>query len=123
MYKIKFYKDKYGNSPILQYIKNLQKKNDKDSRIKAGKINDYIQALCENGTTLGEPFMKKLDDEIWELRPLRDRILFAVWVGNSFLLISHFMKKTKKTPIREIEKAKRLLKEFLERSKRDGENL
>lgn len=115
--------DKNGNSPILQYLRELRQKGDKDSRIKAAKINDYIQALCENGTTLGEPFMKKLDGEIWELRPLRDRILFAMWVGNSFLLISHFVKKTKKTPLREIEKAKRLLKEFLERSKKDGKDL
>ncbi|MBR3186480.1 MAG: type II toxin-antitoxin system RelE/ParE family toxin [Lachnospiraceae bacterium] len=42
--------------------------------------------------------------EIWELRPLRNRILFAAWVNDSFVLLSHFMKKTQKTPKREIEK-------------------
>ena len=120
MYGIKFYKDKDGNRPVLEYLQGLRKKNDKDSRIKASKINDYIQALSEHGATLGEPYMKKLDGEIWELRPLQDRILFASWTGSSFLLISHFVKKTQKTPPREIEKAKRLLEDYRERSKKDN---
>ncbi len=33
----------------------------------------------EHGTAAGEPYVKHLDGEIWELRPLRDRILF--WHG------------------------------------------
>ena len=123
MYKIKFYKDKDGNSPILQYLKELRQKGDKNSRIKANKIRDYIKSLSRHGLLLGEPHIKKLEGDIWELRPLRDRILFALWTGDSFLLLSHFVKKTQKTPKKEIEKALRLLKDFLERSKKDGDDL
>ena len=47
--------------------------------------------------------MKHLEGDIWELRPLRDRILFAAWVGDSFVLLHHFVKKTQKTPQREID--------------------
>ena len=65
---------------------------------------------------MGEPYIKHIDGDIWELRPIRDRILFAEWTGSSFLLISHFVKKTQKTPPREIKKAKRLLKAYRERS-------
>ena len=68
------------------------------------------------GTRAGEPFVKHLEDNIWELRPLRDRILFAVWINESFVLLTHFVKKTQKTPKREIEKAKRLYADLLERS-------
>jgi len=35
--------------------------------------------LKNRGTMIGEPFIKHLEGEIWELRPLRDRILFAAW--------------------------------------------
>ena len=77
MYKIRFYKDKNGNRPIVDYLHKLAKKTDKDSRIKATKINDYIQFLRKDGLSIGEPYIKRLDNEIWELRPLRDRILFA----------------------------------------------
>ena len=62
--------------------------------------------------------MKHLEDEIWELRPLRDRILFVAWVDGSFVLLHHFVKKT---PRRKIEKAKRELKDLKERGGSDEE--
>lgn len=115
MYEIYFYKDKNGKEPILEYIKSLKSKNDKDSRIKLNKINDYIETLHQYGTQAGEPYIKHLDGEIWELRPLRDRILFAAWLNGSFILLHHFMKKTQKTPKREINKAKKELADLQER--------
>lgn len=100
---------------FFDYIKKLKTKNDKDSRIKSSKINDYIQALSVYGTQIGEPYLKHLEGEIWELRPLRDRILFAAWIDNSFVLLHTFMKKTQKTPKSEIEKAKKELSEIRQR--------
>ena len=121
MYKIRFYADKNGNRPIVKWLKELKDKADKESRIRYAKVNDYIEALKQYGTAIGEPQVKKLDGDIWELRPTKDRILFAAWTGNEFVLICHFVKKTQKTPPREIEKAKRLLREYRERSdKSDG---
>ena len=116
MYNIEIYEDKNGRSEVVEYIKSLQKKNDKDSKIKFNKIVDYIRLLREHGLSLGTPYIKHLDTEIWELRPLRDRILFAYWDNNKFILLSYFMKQTQKTPPREIEKAKKLLKDYKNRS-------
>ena len=76
----------------------------------------YIDLLSECGLTLTEPYIKKIDKEIWELRPLRDRILFASWCNNKFILLSVFMKQTQKTPKNEIEKAQMLLEEYKKRS-------
>lgn len=115
MHEVYFYKDKEGNSPVLEYMLELAKKKDKDSRIKLNKINDYIEILSRYGTRAGEPYVKHLDAEVWELRPLRDRILFVAWVEGSYVLLHHFMKKTQKTPVREIEKAKRELADLIER--------
>ena len=75
-----------------------------------------MKILREHGTRTGEPFVKHLEGEIWELRPLRDRILFVGWDGNRFVLLLYFMKKTQKTPKREIEQAKRNMRDFIERS-------
>ena len=115
MYKIYFYRDKNGNEPVFGYMAELSKKKDKDSRVKLNKINDYIEMLKQYGTQAGAPYVKHLDGEIWELRPVRDRILFVCWVGGSYVLLHHFMKKTQKTPAREIEKAKRELADLIER--------
>ena len=83
MHKIHFYKDKNGNEPVGEYIAKLARKKDKDSRIKLNKIRDYIKVLSEYGTQAGEPYIKHLDGEIWELRPLRDRIFFVGWINGS----------------------------------------
>ena len=120
MYEIIFYNDRSGKEPVLDYIRELAAKGDKDSRIKSYKIAQYIEMLEDKGTLAGEPFLKHLDGDIWELRPIRDRILFAAIVGGRFVLLHCFMKKTMKTPLREIEQAKRELADFLERGGADG---
>lgn len=116
MYSIKIYEDKHGKSEIKEYIRNLQCNKDKSSRIKFNKIISYMRLLSENGLSIGEPYIKYLKNEIWELRPSRDRILFTYWNNNKFILLSIFTKKTQKTPQREIEKAKKLLKDYIKRS-------
>ena len=117
MFKVFFYQDKDGNEPILEYIQELAAKKDKDSRIKATKVQDYIKYLQRVGVQAREPYAKHLEGEIYELRPLRDRILYAAWDGNSFILLHHFMKKTQKTPPNEIAQAKRNLADYRERGK------
>lgn len=115
MHKIFFYRDWNGKEPVLDYLRELSEKTDKDSRIKLNKIRDYVKALSNYGLQLREPYIKHLDGEIWELRPLRDRILFVAWHNGSFVLLHSFMKKTQKTPAREIEKARRELADLIER--------
>jgi len=118
MYKIKFYQDRNGKEPVKEYIDELALRKDKDSRIKYQKIRDYVHYLSERGNQAKEPYIKHLDGEIWELKPVRDRILYAAWNGESFILLHHFMKQTRKTSRREIEQAKRNLADYRERSKR-----
>lgn len=77
MHKIIFYVDRQGKSAILDYLAELEASNSKDSRIKRTKIREYVKALAVNGTYLPETYVKHLDGEIWELRPISDRILFA----------------------------------------------
>jgi phage-related protein len=116
VFEIIFYKDRNGNEPIKEYLAELAARNDKDSRIKIQKIRDYIRYLSEQGKQSKEPYVKHLDGEIWELRPIRERILYATWDGESFILLHQFMKQTQKTPRREIEQAKRNLDDYRERS-------
>lgn len=118
LHSIYFYKDRNGKEPVAEYLQELAKGKDKDSRVKLNKIRDYLRILSEYGTQVGEPYVKHLDDEIWELRPLRDRILFVGYVGGSYVLLHQFMKKTQKTPAREIERAKREYADILERGVR-----
>lgn len=116
MYDIEIYEDKNGKSEIQEYLKKLRISKSKDDKIKSNKIRMYINLLSEYGFELNEPFVKKLDKEIWELRPIRDRILFTSMYNNKFILLSVFMKTTQKTPRSEIEKAKKYLEDYKKRS-------
>ena len=117
MYEVIFYRDKNGHSPLLEYLQSLTQKTDKNSRINVKKITDYIAYLEAHGPKAREPYAKHLGGDIWELRPIRNRILYASWNGKSFILLHMFQKDTQKTPKREIEQAQRNLTEFKERSK------
>ncbi len=109
---------KTEKSEVYNYFESLRD-NVKDNRIKINKIDCYLDLLSIKGLSLGEPYIKKLTRKIWELRPLKDRILFASVQNNKIILLSVFMKKTQKTPIREIEKAERNLKDYIKRSEED----
>ena len=119
MFEINIYRDERGRSDIEEYILELREKsiNNKEARINLHKIVSYIDVLKEMGTRAGEPITKHLDGEIWELRPLSNRIFYAYYKDNTFVLLHHFKKKTQKTPRREIEKAKREYKDFAEQWK------
>ena len=116
MYKIIFYRTESGKESVLDFIRELRKRKDKDARINSEKINDYIEILRICGKSAGEPFMKPLRGDIWELRPIKNRILFAAWAGNGFVLLHCFLKKSQKTPVKEIEKAQKELEDFLRRN-------
>lgn len=116
MYEVIFYKDKQGNEPIKSYLYELYRKGQtsKQERVLANKIVAYIKALKEYGTRIGVPVVKHIDGNLWELRPFDNRIFFFYWKDNIFVLLHHFVKKTQKTPQREIDRARSNLAEFLE---------
>ncbi len=116
MSRIIFYEDSRGNKPVLEFINRLKKSKGKDSKIRLNKLLLYIKILLNVGTRAGEEYIKHLEGDIWELRPLRDRIFFAGIKGGKYVLLHHYFKKTQKTPRREIEKAKREWEDFKERS-------
>ena len=117
MYKAKFYKDKNGESDIINLLDTLKSRAEtsKTDRINRSKILAYIGALEQFGTRVGEPIVKHIDGDLWELRPLANRIFFFYWKDNNFVLLHHFVKKTNKTPKKEIEQARSKMKDHIER--------
>lgn len=118
MFEVDFYEDRYSEQPVKEVLIELrdQAQTSKDARIQYQKILTHIRALENYGTRMGEPHVKHIDGSLWELRPLAHRIFFFYWRNNTFILLHHFIKKTQKTPSKEIEQATRNLKDFLERN-------
>lgn len=125
MYTIIFYEDSRGNSTVLEYLNSLDKKRktNKDSRIKFNKIVAYLDILSKYGPNTKMPIARQLTQDIWELRPLSDRIMYAYFKNEQFVVLHSFTKKTAKTPKRELEKAIRNYKDFIKNKERENEKL
>ena len=117
MFEVEFYRDKKGEEPVKDFLMELQRRRDSDKRMRvlSDKILVYIRVLQEYGTRAGMPYMKHLEGDLWELRPLHERILFFAYIDGRFVLLHHFRKKTQKTPKKEMECAKRRMEDCLER--------
>ena len=100
MYNIEFYEDSNGRSELWEFLESLRVKaaTNKDARIQYKQISLYIQLLEDNGTRLNENITKHLDDDIWELRPGNNRVLYFYFQNDTFVLLHQFRKKTQKLP-------------------------
>ncbi len=121
MYNIEFYSTADGISELWNFLDELQRKaaTSKDARIQHKQIVLYIQLLEDHGTRLGENITKHLTEDIWELRPGNNRVLYFYHRENTYVLLHQFRKKSQKTPRREIEKAKAERDDWIARK---GEN-
>lgn len=86
--------------------------------LKAQQKITYNIKKVQNGVMDKELFKKLENSEIWELRTLFNGIcyrLFAFWDKElgAYVLVTHgIIKKTDKTPKKEIEKAEKLMQEY-----------
>lgn len=111
-FEVEFYEKKDGNQPAKEFILSQEKKM-------IAKTLDMIKLLQDNGYQLREPYSKALEDGIFELRIKLgsniSRIMYFFYVDQHIILTNGFIKKTQKTPRREIEKAMEYREDYLSR--------
>ena len=109
---VDYYSLPSGRQPAKDYVKAL------DGKLKS-KTMRSIELLRIKGHLIGEPESKHLEDGIFELRTTMgnntSRILFFFCVGDKVVLTHGFVKKTQRTPRREITKAKRYREDYIAR--------
>ena len=120
-HNIIFYENSKGISEIWNFLETLRKKSvtNKDARIQYKQALLHIELLQLNGTQLPNNITKHIDENIWELRPGNNRIFYFFCDTDGFILLHSFRKKTQKTPIREIEKAKSERDDYLSRKEQN----
>lgn len=107
-----FYSDIRGNDPIREFLDQLTK-------LAREKTIRAIKPLTEFGIGTHILNTKKLvGTPLWEVRVLgKDsiRIVYAVVIANRILILHGFMKKSQKTPAREISLALKRLNDWKSR--------
>ncbi len=79
--------------------------------IDQGRSQGYIELFEENGFKLPSQYLKKLESNLWELRPGAIRLLIGK-AGSVMIVVSAFRKKSQKAPRQEIKTAKKRLEEY-----------
>lgn len=76
------------------------------------KVGRMIDLLEQSGSLLGMPYSKSLGNNLFELRARgqQEVRIFYIFYDNKAILLHGFVKKTQKTPLREIETAQAKLK-------------
>ncbi len=99
-----------GRIPGREFVDSLDEKA-------AARIDAFIERLRIYGNRMDGKFVKKLADDLFELRVKQFdrifRILFFYQPGRLVVVTSGFQKKTEQTPPAEIVRAERLRKLWL----------
>lgn len=116
MYEIKLYRTSGGKSPVEEYLKELKR----DGNVKElAQIKTYEERLAEHGMAVNNVFphtIRKLNDDVYELRPGSNRIFFFYYTGNEFVLLHAYRKHGQKAPPSEIKKAENERKDYIRRN-------
>ena len=111
-FEVEFYETASGDQPAKEFLLSLDKKM-------RAKMADTISILQDNGYELREPYSKHLSEGIFELRAKvgsdTTRVLYFFYVNRHIILTNGFIKKTQKTPQKEIDRAKKYRADYLRR--------
>lgn len=105
--KFDYVKNEDGSSEFEKFVSSIPKKD-------KVKLLSVIQKTQEYGLIVATrmEWIKKLDGDLYELRSKVgnniQRALYFQKVDNQYVITHGFTKKTQKTPVKEIEKAKKI---------------
>lgn len=102
-YQIRLYQTSLAN-PIEKFIYQLQKPT-------IAKILRTIDLLETYGLTLGMPHSKRIEPNIYELRIRGQEEIRILYTSKNgiFYLLNAFKKKSRQTPVKELELARQRL--------------
>lgn len=109
-FNIEYFEDENGKCPVEEFILS------QNNKMRA-KIFRALDILAQNGYSLREPYSKQLEKDLYELRIQQGsditRILYFFVVNGKVILLSGFVKKTQKTPKKEIALAKKRREQYI----------
>ena len=107
-WKVLFFQTARGDSPVKEFVENQDK-------ITYMKLIHAVELLENGGPYLKPPYIKKLQDKLYELRisgKAAIRIFYTI-INGEYYLLHAFKKKSQKTPSKELKIALDRMRELL----------
>jgi phage-related protein len=109
---INYWRNPLGKSPVEKYIDDIDNKDER------AEILTTLKGIQEYGTEAVGVEFRQLEGKLWELKirthGSQHRIFYIVMKGNEMILLHAFLKKTPRTPLKEIETAMQRMKKLME---------
>lgn len=109
MFTIIFYQKSNGKMPVEEFLNSLDVRMRKKALMEIGLLKEF-------GNALRRPFSEPIGRGIFELRIQSandiSRILYFFCLGEQIVLTNGFIKKTNKTPVKEIALALEYKKDY-----------
>ncbi|WP_064505409.1 type II toxin-antitoxin system RelE/ParE family toxin [Companilactobacillus ginsenosidimutans] len=111
-----FYERKNGHNEGLEFMDSLPRKD-------RGKLISQLKYIKSEGMliAINKQIVKKLDSNIFEIRSSLNhniqRLLYFSISNNSYIITHGFTKKTQRTPIRQIDRAIKIRREYFRSEK------
>ena len=114
MYEVTLYQRDNGVCPIKDFIHDMDQTSDNQKQLE--QILLYEKKLEEFGMNINQRFtreaVKKIENDLYELRPLKVWIFFTI-VDNKYVLLHAYRKKSQRAPKQEIVNARKELKDYM----------
>lgn len=111
-WRIVFYTDEGGNTPVEDFLTSLDLKTQ-------ARFDWSIERLRMLNVQAREPLVKPIEGKLWELRRASGRNIYRLFyfffTGREIVFLHGFVKKTKKTPSKEIQIAETRMKDYISR--------
>ena len=116
MYEVIFYTSERGDSPIDEFLDDLNTKH-------RGKVAAWIDLLEQEGPNLKRPYADIVRGKIRELRVKfgnnQYRILYFFYLRNKIVLVHGFVKKSDSIDEKDINVAERRREDWIKRSPKE----
>jgi len=113
-WNIEYYETSNGRVPVVGWLQEMSKK---EQALALG----YIEQLARLGTEANYPLVRHLGEKLYELRwkagNRQHRIAFFAWTGRKFVLLHGFIKKTRTTPSKDLDLARKRMRDYERRHK------
>ena len=105
------------------FLKNVEKFiKEQPQSVKASFLR-HIELLNTHGLSLGMPYIRFIEDKIYELRIKANsnhyRLFYFAYTNKTFVIVHAIMKKTQKTPRSDINLSIKRMNDFVEGNKKN----